>query len=380
LENLLTGDVTRETNLASGVGEDIKSTSRIMTPRGMVQDGVFTPGLSATQSWAVNPGKTGTTSHENFINFVPNINTWEGQEGGIAGLKHGGRTGFFTGAQADTASGKSMSPGTSASGGGRDGPPGQSTVATHQPTTIRTPTTTDDRDGPINPFFDSEEVIEEQKKTDEINRQNALRQMVRDQSEKTETWEKEQTWNKPNKFFSFLGKAALAIIPGLLPAKMATAWNVGKLGWDITKTDRYDRYFELAGINKNEWLSKIGSVDNSKQDLIASLPKGHPERIQLEGLKKETITTERDTGATKDTSIKIENIEEVNDAKTQLLKKYKEMDEASEAALLRQREMEAKRQAYLRNFRRMYMSAQGGRVPAGYNTGGLSNLFRLKNV
>ena len=26
------------------------------------------------------------------------------------------------------------------------------------------------------------------------------------------------------------------------------------------------------------------------------------------------------------------------------------------------------------------LSAQGGRVPAGYNTGGLSNLFRLKNV
>ena len=56
------------------------------------------------------------------------------------------------------------------------------------------------------------------------------------------------------------------------------------------------------------------------------------------------------------------------------------MDEASEAALLRQREMEAKRQAYLRSFRRTYMSAQGGRVPAGYNTGGLSNLFKLKNV
>ena len=57
------------------------------------------------------------------------------------------------------------------------------------------------------------------------------------------------------------------------------------------------------------------------------------------------------------------------------------MDEASRLAWLRQQEMqEAKRQAYLRNFRRMYMSAQGGRVPQGYNTGGLSNLFKLKNV
>ena len=65
--------------------------------------------------------------------------------------------------------------------------------------------------------------------------------------------------------------------------------------------------------------------------------------------------------------------------KTQLLKKYEEMDEASLLAWQRQQELEAKKQAYLRNFRQMYMSAQGGRVPAGYNTGGLSNLFRLKN-
>ena len=56
------------------------------------------------------------------------------------------------------------------------------------------------------------------------------------------------------------------------------------------------------------------------------------------------------------------------------------MDEASYAAWLKQQEMEAKKQAYLRNFRKAYVMATGGRVPAGYNTGGLSNLFRLKNV
>ena len=56
------------------------------------------------------------------------------------------------------------------------------------------------------------------------------------------------------------------------------------------------------------------------------------------------------------------------------------MDEASLLAWQRQQEMQAKKEAYLRNFRQMYMSAQGGRVPAGYNTGGLSNLFRLKNI
>ena len=57
------------------------------------------------------------------------------------------------------------------------------------------------------------------------------------------------------------------------------------------------------------------------------------------------------------------------------------MDEASLLAWRRQQELEAKKQAYLRNFRKTYaMAAQGGRIPGGYNTGGLSNLFRLKNV
>ena len=163
---------------------------------------------------------------------------------------------------------------------------------------------------------------------------------------------------------------------------------MGKLGWDITQTDRYDRYFELAGINKNEWLSKVNEkmkTRNAEQDLYESFADtpNHPERIALQaeleiGKKTPTDVPERD-GATQETNIKIENIEEVNDAKTQLLRKYQEMNEASRLAWLRQQEMEAKRQAYLRNFRRMYMSAQGGRVPGGYNTGGLSNLFRLKN-
>ena len=39
----------------------------------------------------------------------------------------------------------------------------------------------------------------------------------------------------------------------------------------------------------------------------------------------------------------------------------------------------SKQMAYWRMMMQPYMSAQGGRVPAGYNTGGLSNLFRLKN-
>ena len=39
----------------------------------------------------------------------------------------------------------------------------------------------------------------------------------------------------------------------------------------------------------------------------------------------------------------------------------------------------SKQMAFWRMMMQPYMSAKGGRVPAGYNTGGLSNLFRLKN-
>jgi len=316
--------------------------------------------------------------------FIPS------HEAGIYGLAEGGRTGFFKGAQAETSEGKSMSPGTSASGGTRSGGDGgyqnvhQTGAVTQTPG--RTPTTTDDRDGPINPFFDSEEIIEEQKKTDEINRQNALRQMVLDQSEKTEKWEKAQTWNKPT------------ITPGSVGVNLLTTFLTGGISnpWTKAAANRVVKWgADKIGVDNmiNTFVDeKFGSIDDmkskiearvAKEDLIQSLPKGHPERIQLEeSVKTKTTPKEGSDGerVPQETNIKIENIEEVNDAKTQLLKKYEEMDEASYAAWLRQQEMQAKKEAYLRNFRETYMSAQGGRVPAGYNTGGLSNLFRLKNV
>ena len=118
-------------------------------------------------------------------------------------------------------------------------------------------------------------------------------------------------------------------------------------------------------------------------DLYKSLPEGHPERIALQAeleIGKKTTPDGPDGPNGVETSIKIENIEEVNDDKTQLLKKYEEMNEASILTRKRQEAMQAKKEAYLRNFRNTYvMAAGGGRIPGGYNTGGLSNLFRLKN-
>ena len=59
--------------------------------------------------------------------------------------------------------------------------------------------------------------------------------------------------------------------------------------------------------------------------------------------------------------------------------KTKQMEEASRLAVIRQKELRDKQMAYWREMMKPYMSAKGGRVP-GYNTGGLSNLFRLKTA
>jgi len=123
----------------------------------------------------------------------------------------------------------------------------------------------------------------------------------------------------------------------------------------------------------------------AKEDLIQSLPKGHPERIQLE----ESVKTKTKTSPKMDedgVNIKYtsEEITDTNDAKADIARleqKYLEMNEASRLAWLRQQQMNRdKQQAYYKMFRKRHVSAQGGRVPQGYNTGGLSNLFRLKNV
>jgi len=123
-------------------------------------------------------------------------------------------------------------------------------------------------------------------------------------------------------------------------------------------------------------------TEKAEQDLYESFADtpNHPERIALQAELEIGKKTTPD-GPDGEGSITIDNIEEVNDSKTQLLRKYQEMNDASRLAWLRQQQMqEAKRQSYYRMMMAPYMSAQGGRVPQGYNTGGLSNLFRLKNV
>ena len=138
----------------------------------------------------------------------------------------------------------------------------------------------------------------------------------------------------------------------------------------------------------SEWGDEM-KKHNAKIDLINSLPKGHPERIQLEeslNYGPYQTTPERDGEggvedimAVEDVNIKIDNVSQLNEDKARL---------ASLELMERNRQQSkenAKRLAYLAAFRQKYlmgptaMAAQGGRVPQGYNTGGLSNLFRLKN-
>jgi hypothetical protein len=193
-----------------------------------------------------------------------------------------------------------------------------------------------------------------------------------------------------NKFLSFLGNAALAIIPGLLPAKLATTFRVGKLGYDLAYTDKYDATIAKFGFNKNDLLSK-GRIQFSTEEklreetqkLKEALPKNHPESIALEAQTKTKTSPKMDEDGVniKYTS---EEITDTNDAKADIARleqKYLEMNEASRLAWLRQQQMNRDKQmAYYKMFRKRYVSAQGGRVPAGYNTGGLSDLFRLKNI
>ena len=161
--------------------------------------------------------------------------------------------------------------------------------------------------------------------------------------------------------------------------KVAKLYSNYKKGKNIYNTLK-KREVNLFGkkLNLNTVTNKLKSSDRK---LMESLPKGHPERIALEAQMKVRTPPKHDGEGGTETSIKIEDIETVNDANAEQvqLKKYREMELASYRAMIQQQEDRSKQMAYWKQMMAPYMSAQGGRVPGGYNTGGLSNLFRLKN-
>jgi len=162
--------------------------------------------------------------------------------------------------------------------------------------------------------------------------------------------------------------------------KVASLYNKYKKGKNIYNTlKKGELDLGFTKVNLNKVTNKLKSSD---QKLMESLPKGHPERIALEAQMKVRTPPKHDGEGGTETSIKIEDIETVNDANAEQvqLKKYREMELASYRAMIQQQEDRSKQMAYWKQMMAPYMAAQGGRVPGGYNTGGLSNLFRLKNV
>ena len=125
----------------------------------------------------------------------------------------------------------------------------------------------------------------------------------------------------------------------------------------------------IAEIDEDlELLNKIGSTKFSPhRDTIYQ----QLEQEKLDILQPKT----RDTpdggpdGPIAVASITYDDIEDKNKKERASLRWVKEQEKVDRS----------KQMAYWRMMMQPYMSAQGGRVPAGYNTGGLSNLFRLKN-
>ena len=304
--------------------------------------------------------------------------TWEGQAGGIAGLKHGGRTGFFTGMR----EAEQQEQQDRATRGPRDDPD------RFGPTTTTTTTTTKDTstgDGDARENYISTQTYPERFKTVETHvphTDETVTTQIRDYHDpKGHQKRAPQTTHEK----SLLDKIAFwtgAIVTGggLLGIKVPgavktvnTALSYRKnINWGINKLQ------ELGVIDKSFTVDEVfqGFVDDAKKrkaktDEYKLLPPGHPDRVALEieleiGKKPEHLG---DDGGTQETGIKIDDIEGYNEkirASTEWRQKQTEVDRS-------------KQMAYWRMMMQPYMSAQGGRVPAGYNTGGLSNLFRLKN-
>ena len=238
----------------------------------------------------------------------------------------------------------------------------------------------------------------------EINKENALRKFKYD-----DTLTKNEREDlgiglgliAPKKTMPLWKKVLVgaAVVSGVAPILGVKVPGIIQTGAQIntfhnqlqTGLDQFNKFngsnYTLEGLTKKLTDTKKFAAEEKlraeTKKLQKALPKNHPESIKLEAQTK-TITPPKPEGGDGAGSIKIDNMEEVNESKAaiaELEKTYEEMDEASLLTLQRQEEMQAKKEAYLRNFRNTYvMAAQGGRIPAGYNTGGLSNLFRLKNV
>ena len=366
-ENLLTGDITREQVLGQGPGEDIKTTTRMMTPQGIWEDGRFIKGLTAPQSWGVQP--------RNFTRYA---------DGGISQLVKPG-------------------PGRPGYGGPQDwgqeerqeGPYGTGDVhVSNEPdtsyqTTTTTPTTTKptgrnwygdydpnnttqwkekglemDYEGEVTtPVDRGEETAREYYNRVQYLQPLTAQQEVTKKKKIQEKWEKKDDWK--TKTWEATKTVAPMVISGITP------WGFGKLIYDQHKKKKA----LIKDIEKDiKKLKDLGAVTHSPHSdtLIQKLEQKILDLTQVRKRKDD------------------EKDDDIPTTISPTISKYPTQEEMM-AASLRALEMlygdrrsaqipedRSKQMAYYNAYQNKYMSAKGGRVP-GYNTGGLSNLFRLKN-
>jgi hypothetical protein len=276
-------------------------------------------------------------------------------QAGIYGLNEGGRTGFFT---AGLAQGDDISPGTSVSGGTRSGSDGGYQNVHQTGAVTQTPgrTTTPDLPPQLGGSSTAEDAItyarddfETQKATLEKKIQNSLR----------------------NKFIGVLLGGPLTLGLG----DLRTAKNMYDLGQ--VKKDYINLLENAKTLYKNQGVPEFNPhVDTAIQTI-------NQEILDLTQTRDKPDEDRGGDGITGIASIKYENIEDINEDQARRA--------SAEANTILEDARNAKRDAYLAAFRQKYLMgdteepqtmfvAQGGRIPGGYNTGGLSNLFRLKNV
>ena len=142
--------------------------------------------------------------------------------------------------------------------------------------------------------------------------------------------------------------------------------SILKFGWQQSKKKQAEK----------DHLQKM--IDDMKEAGMTKFSPHMDTPLQLaEQLMIDMTTTKKDKDDTDDkgqgvlevSSITYDDMEDTNKrvkASTQWRQEQEKVDRS-------------KQMAYWRMMMAPYMSAQGGRVPGGYNTGGLSNLFRLKN-
>jgi len=261
-------------------------------------------------------------------------------QAGIYGLAEGGRTGFFTGMreaeqQAQSSGGDGGYQNVHQTGAVTQ-TPGRTTTTPDLPPQLGGPSTAEDA------ITYARDDFETQKATLEKKIQNSIR----------------------NKFIGALLGGPLTLGLG----DLRTAKNMYDLGQ--VKKDYINLLENAKTLYKNQGVPEFNPhVDTAIQTI-------NQEILDLTQTRDKPDEDRGGDGITGIASIKYENIEEINEDQAGRA--------SAEANTILQNVRNAKRDAYLAAFRQKYlmgdteMAAQGGRIP-GYNTGGLSNLFRLKN-